>query len=405
MIRDIRTAEELARLIERGRGYLYNDFGGRNPRFCPIHHVRCRSVPRMLQPSHDRLTVPKIWSEELHQLVTEVRARGKIYAFCQNEPELAESNGPSVPFPMQISLRKVRQTSGQATTESFFSAPNIGFQVTRQRGGVTIVSAYRLQYQKPKTRALQEAIAGAVADLVVGPGQMLEAVYYSSATDRVDAENVLLYIVGTGRFAAAARNGLRFERVFSAFPGEATGTHCHRYSLVPAASDSSHWSRVRPILEVPSMPITNLDALKRPESIWLEARREIPSGAVPHLGRFALELELELGLGDRIRPADVLKPLIDGLIAGLHSHDGTSSDIVVPRLAARLGLPVGQVQAYLGDDTRAWLGRRRLLWPWGTGVQWNPADDACVSAVLRLRDSRTSDWRLSFGLYEVESRA
>ena len=75
MIREIRTAEQLTGLIQSGIGYLYNDFGGRDSKMCPIHSVGCRWIPSMLRPSTGTLGVPKLWSDDLDELVAEVEAR------------------------------------------------------------------------------------------------------------------------------------------------------------------------------------------------------------------------------------------------------------------------------------------------------------------------------------------
>src|SRR4030067_538679 len=72
---------------------------------------------------------------------------------------------------------------------------------------------------------------------------MLEAFYISVARESVDAESVLLYNGGRGRFAATAREGLRFERVFAEPPGSPAIAHLHRYAIVPLDSDSHHWRR------------------------------------------------------------------------------------------------------------------------------------------------------------------
>ena len=146
-----------------------------------------------------------------------------------------------------------------------------------------------------------------------------------------------------------------------------------------------------------------LDAMSKPDAVWLVTRGAAPKGARPHSGRYALDLTLKVGRNDSVRPADIVKPLVDGVIAGLHAHDGRDGAVVTPRLAARLGLGVARVAALLGDETRAWLGRRRLLWPRADGIQWNPGDDDCVSAMLRVHRDGRQEWRLAFGLYTVES--
>ena len=86
MVREIRTAEQFSELIEAGVGYLYNDFGGQQPKLCPIHAMDCRWIPSMLRPATGKLGVPKLWSTNLDELVAEIVKRGKVYAFCGSEP-------------------------------------------------------------------------------------------------------------------------------------------------------------------------------------------------------------------------------------------------------------------------------------------------------------------------------
>jgi hypothetical protein len=40
--------------------------------------------------------------------------------------------------------------------------------------------------------------------------------------------------------------------------------------------------------------------------------------------------------------------------------------------------------ALVVEERSAVLGRRRLVWPRASGVQWNPADDLCVALDLRI---------------------
>jgi len=89
MIREIRTRAALVEFIDAGEGYLYNDFGGRNPKLCPIHHGGCRSLARMLSVPEGELSVHKLCSPLLADLVAEVIRLGKVHSFCGNEPGLA----------------------------------------------------------------------------------------------------------------------------------------------------------------------------------------------------------------------------------------------------------------------------------------------------------------------------
>lgn len=406
MIREIRTAEQLAELIAARVGFLYNDFGGRDPKMCPIHSMGCRWIPTMLRPSTGKLGVPKLWCDNLGELVAAVTATGKVYALCRSEPELARGSAPrrqgAPSAPRGYAPHVPTISRGQMPTGG---APGSGeYRVLVESGIVTVASAYRLQFDnKPQTRALRTAIGDAVTQLVAGPDQILEAVFTSASHEVVDAENVLLYNVGTRRFAASAHDGLRFERVYAQPPGEVGFEHHHHYAIAAADSPSQHWRCGQLVVEASHLPIPRLDVMSKPDCVWFAVREGAPVGARVHSGHYVLHVTLGVGPHDPVRPADVVKPLVDGLVAGLHAHDGRDAAVVTARLAARLGLAAERVAVMLRDETRAWLGTRRLLWPRADGLQWNPGDDECVSAVLRVRREGEPGWLLDFRLYAAES--
>lgn len=397
MIRDIRTAEELRELIDAGQGYVYNDFGGRDPKMCPIHSITCRWVVTMLKPASGRLGVPKIWADSVDELTAEIGLRGKVHGFCGSEPGIGRAVAAAARPTQPVRAR-------DQTPQPANSAPDPRFHFEHSDREVTVSSAYRLQFdEKPQTKQLKQAIGEVVARLRPASGEMLEAVYTSAVTDLVDAENVLLYNVGTGRFAACAQEGVRFERVHAPAPGSPQCAHHHRYAMVGSNAPSSNWRFTDTIVRVGEIAVPRLDAMSKPDEVWFAVSHAAPVGAHPHVGHYALEMTLELGPGERARPADIVKPLVDGLVAGLHSHDGRDLQMLASRLAARIGLAEAEVAERLMDPSRAWLGTRRLLWPRADGLQWNPGDDGCVSATLRVGHGGPAGWRLAFGVFGVEA--
>jgi hypothetical protein len=93
-------------------------------------------------------------------------------------------------------------------------------------------------------------------------------------------------------------------------------------------------------------------------------------------------------------PAKIVKPLVDGVVAALHNHDGTELHVVSERLAIQLPANTpDRIAALLSDERAAILGSRRLLWPHGSSVQWNPADDLCSALDLSVVPSNR--WELS----------
>lgn len=99
----------------------------------------------------------------------------------------------------------------------------------------------------------------------------------------------------------------------------------------------------------------------------------------------------------RTNLATLIKPTLDGIISAFHSHTG-QTDQVGQRLAEAGVGEYDLVRRWLADPNWAALGSRTLVRPFGThGVQWNPADDYCVAAIVTI-DRTPGDgprWQLS----------
>src|SRR4051812_48224804 len=84
------------------------------------------------------------------------------------------------------------------------------------------VEAWALAYVpfEPKGWALdlRAVLRTEVRHLVADRGQVLHAYSHSAHAEGADAENILLYNIGTHCFTAAAPEGLRFERTWQPGP-------------------------------------------------------------------------------------------------------------------------------------------------------------------------------------------
>lgn len=111
---------------------------------------------------------------------------------------------------------------------------------------------------------------------------------------------------------------------------------------------------------------------------------------------YGVRIALDVPHGPRPNLAAIIKPLIDGIVAGLHSHN---QPWTLSELAEIVGRDAGitrEAAAHeLASEDGAILGPRRLLWKRAGGVQWNPADDRCVVGDLILHSANTNDWSVS----------
>ena len=89
----------------------------------------------------------------------------------------------------------------------------------------------------------------------------------------------------------------------------------------------------------------------------------------------------------------LFKPLFDGIIAAMHTHDGRHMDVVAPRLAHRLETDERVIRDLLSRG-EAILGARSVIHPWGNSIQWNPADDRLVFGQLSATPADGNAWTI-----------
>lgn len=302
---------------------------------------------------------------------------------------------------LRCSRPAVRSVGAGATSESARLAAVVdGFDV--RAGGAVVEgwSSRRLPFE-PKGWLLdyRTALRRAIGALD-HPCPELYCAYTSVGAGRCDVENVLLYNLGASAFAGLEVTEVVVERLFHRPepPHHLTFSpdHHHLYRCGPSAT-SPGWPSIA------TWPPTTVAPPFRIERIWSALRTSTVPMVVTDPATAHLSLRLDLEHPSTARPPAILsamKVLIDGAIASLHVHDGSRLDDVAGRLAARLGRTAPGVAEELMDPAHAVLGKRRLLWPLGNFVQWNPADDGIVW--LRVKVHSGDAWRISGDLKAID---
>jgi hypothetical protein len=217
-------------------------------------------------------------------------------------------------------------------------------------------------------------LRAAVAALESPPGCGLVAIYDSPDESFADIENVLLCNVGPGHFANVARLGVLIRR----------GQSCdefHRvhYSVGDLADPDPAATR---ILARVTVGLAGDSTPRNAGDWWARFRPTVGSAAVPHIGSFVVDIDV-LGHWSGSTLMNAVKPMLDGLISALHSHDGDVSDELVERLA-RHRIGDTNIREKLVDPRRAVLGTRVLVRAGRTCVVWNPADDRIYALRIRV---------------------
>jgi hypothetical protein len=252
---------------------------------------------------------------------------------------------------------------------------------------VELLSERRLAFEpKGWEREMRDRLRSALSTLVAGERDVLQATLVSDDRSEFDIENVLLSNVGVGSFARSAPHGIRLERVtVDAMPAGVHGyAYQHRYGLAPAAVGFEHWLPSPPALRFETVLETAASQLTA-GAVWLAVKRGQDTDTRARFATSAqLGLRLRLTTRQPVNAAAMVKPLVDGVLGAFHQHDGTDTATVSERLSATLGVPSATIAALLADQARACLGETRLLWPWGTSVQWNPSDHRIVACELLI---------------------
>ncbi|MGE0688932.1 MAG: hypothetical protein AB7P33_19495 [Dehalococcoidia bacterium] len=266
---------------------------------------------------------------------------------------------------------------------------------------VTCLSTHRLPFEpKGWLRSMRSDLAEALRALP-RPSSHLYARYSSRVTGLADAENVLFYNVGASAFTGLATSPVTFGRSFSKMsdlPHEAL------YSTLP--DWISYWMP-EVIIADWEMPLSTTrwgTPELKVEHLWLQMKRArvLGAGAIP-AGGYGLRITLNGPAGRSLALMPSVKRLFDGVISGLHSYVGARLVDVSSRLSSRLALEPEEASNLLTDERLAPLGKREVVWPFGTWVQWNPADGQCMQGILE-REFTSSVWQLRAKLYTLSAR-
>jgi len=279
-------------------------------------------------------------------------------------------------------------------------------------GPIRIGSPFALPFE-PKGDAvlLRDRIREEVAHLRAGANDVLRGCLHAKRSALVgspDAENILFYNVGAGSFAGAFAAGLAWEFAPEGkMPEGFEDPVVVEYAVDPPDAEFRHWSVGTPAADLRSLEIPVLGADSKPSGVWRAihdaADSDIRIGQAI-VGDFGVDLVLHVPAAAGVSVLSVVKPLVDGLVAAFHTHDGSDLEELERRLSGALGEQASRVRARLLSSDRAVLGPRRLLWKRADNVQWNPGDDRCRVARIRpLRDAGSS-WRVSGTLFPVTPR-
>ncbi len=257
---------------------------------------------------------------------------------------------------------------------------------------------------------MRNSLRSSIRGLNSGKDTILNAVYSSTEHGEFDIENVLLYNVGSNVFRHLCNNGLHFERRI-VLPPEIQiklfepPMHYHYYSVVCRDVKFNYWKKGRKLACWADILCIPLRGEIKPHSIWYAMKNGFIEVNNDHQSPslYGVQIIVKAPFGTTINLASIVKPVLDGIISSFHTHNGSDIIELSERLAKILGENEHTVEKMLMDSQMNILGTRNLLHKFGQNIQWNPADNTCVTAdILFDHSMEDGGWSIGGELFKVE---
>lgn len=220
-------------------------------------------------------------------------------------------------------------------------------------------------------------------------GEVLLARYAEEGGGGYDLENRLFYNIGASAFRSSAVNGLAFSRLIDIDTecrsfGAGRSKCIYSYSFIAPEAAESRLSGIEPVAEWNDV-LLPLNGKSSPEKYWRALRSHMANAVASERPRRAVTgefaLVIKLGLTRRVTPANLVKPLVDGVVCAFHGED----ERAVSSLKELFGLRGGDYRRYVGLS--ALLGEKGYIRSYGNGAsfRWYPDDDRCAFALVTVK--------------------
>lgn len=148
-----------------------------------------------------------------------------------------------------------------------------------------------------------------------------------------------------------------------------------------------------------SLKLPKLSSDLKPAYYWNlihQSEYEI-SKSNSNLDKFGLLVELELEKKN-LNLTSVIKPMLDGIISALHYQENPSNG-AIEHISSKYNLDSQVVRDMFSEKPYSILGKRELISEYRTGIKWNPADEKCVTVVIKQKISDEN--RMNISVFEI----
>jgi hypothetical protein len=232
----------------------------------------------------------------------------------------------------------------------------------------------------------------------------LYANFISNRADFFDVDNVLFHNIGNHVFNNLAVKGLCFERLYHRPPKLASKQRYPYYSSYRVLKKNDVlWKKDRVLAKWKNIALPSLDEIPDMNRIWFNMKRgNLSIRSHDDYFNYGLELVIHGPADRKVNLTSVIKPLVEGVLASLHHHNGALLQEVSKELSEKLNIEKSIVSKLLTETKSSVLGERSLVLPYQKRIKWYPNDQILAYVNITYKDTLESkDWEMSGELFGV----
>lgn len=249
--------------------------------------------------------------------------------------------------------------------------------INQQLNKVEAHSNFRIPFEpKGIQLAMRNELRKKINCLTANDNKILKATFCSSDDDFYDVENVLIYNIGFSSFRNSTTNGFIIRKDHKATNNPNNLINTYSYELI----DKTNLEVDNPLKLISfTYTLNNLNTQTKVYEHFLAFKNSKFKTYSNTLGvNQNLGIHIKIESNKKIaNPINLVKPLIDGIVSGLHYDMNLSEDTKI-RLVELFNIPLAKINDLFSDSSLTILGTRKVVSAYRNGVKWNPEDERCV---------------------------
>lgn len=312
-------------------------------------------------------------------------------------------NGYLLPFSFRLALFTHKKdadnlkycSKGRKITVSKFSIDGVEIMPTESYridsdGEMILASAkYHIPFEITKTNAekaqqvhaFKRELTDQIKSMEISPWNVMVAQYGETGGNRFyDIENMCIYNLGTSAFSACCPTEIAFSAIrgkdvdkLSKMFGAKVEHNCFYVYSPVLKEELERECNSKPLFADWNYIGIDTKLPNTPRKYWTSLRQQYARVCVhqipEHPETDCFGIKVTVHCSNRMLPASLMKPLLDGIVCAFHQRDG------VDNLLHTITKEAFEKVVVSAENRIAVLGKRDYVNPYRNGIKWNPADE------------------------------